>query len=255
MRVGVIGCLGRMGSLIVERLQGDPLYTVGPSLSRSGQPSLSEVIAENDVLIDFSSASCTLEVVQALRANPKPIIIGTTGLELYPQISEVCTYLSEVVSVVLCANTSLGACMQNMLVRILSACLDDSYDIRIRETHHRKKKDAVSGTAQRLAHTIVQTKQESQGQQYHVQTCACHTSPSTHTVEVQASRMGNIFGEHEVSFIHSDEAITIRHVAYSRKVFVDGVMRILQGLQTRNWQPGFYDVELFFTLSNGGLYN
>lgn len=246
MRVGVIGCSGRMGQLIVNRLHNDSFYSMGSGYSRSSQTSLLHVVHNSDLLIDFSAPQVTLQMLEFLCNQPKPVLIGTSGLDLVPQISSYCSQLSDNASVVVCANTSLGACMQNMFVRMLSAYLDSSYDIRVREVHHRNKQDAVSGTAKRLIHTIVQTKQTVYEEEYHMVMGENQKQQIKNKIEVQASRVGHIFGEHEVSFIHDDEEITIKHTAYSRKVFVDGVMRILHGLRSIEWQPGFYEAEAFF---------
>lgn len=103
----------------------------------------------------------------------------------------------------------------------------------------------VSGTAKRLIHTIIETKQKIYNKNYHV-TTGKDERLKEGQIEVHASRVGNVFGEHEVSFVHCDEEITVKHTAYSRNVFVDGVMRILSGLHDRQWEPGFYEVESFF---------
>lgn len=247
MRVGVIGDTGRMGRLIVERLHKDSFYSMGLGFSRTNQESLFNVVQDSELLIDFSAPQVTLELLEVLYEYPKPILIGTSGLDLFPKISFYSSQLSQKTSVVVCANTSLGACMQNMLVRMLASYLDSSYDIRVREVHHRNKQDVVSGTAKRLVQTIVQAKQDVYGEEYHTMIGVDdNCQPMKNKIEVHPSRVGHIFGEHEVSFIHDEEEITIRHTAYSRKVFVDGVMRILHGLRRIQWKPGLYTAEDFF---------
>lgn len=62
-----------------------------------------------------------------------------------------------------------------------------SYDVRILETHHRAKADAISGTAISLAEAIRSAKAES-----------CEEEPEPF-IEMHGSRLGNVCGEHEVS--------------------------------------------------------
>ncbi|WP_100934341.1 4-hydroxy-tetrahydrodipicolinate reductase [Candidatus Chlamydia corallus] len=240
MRVGVIGCSGRTGKRIVSALQESSEYTLGPGFFRKSSLTLSQVIADNDVLVDFSSPVVTKAVVAELLLSPKPLIIGTTGFpgkdtEAYERLNQ----LTQIVPVVLCPNASLGAYMHKRLVIVLSQLCNANFDIRIRETHHRYKKDALSGTAQDLLDTIKQVKQEHWGEDYE----AGNVDPSKKTIEIHSSRVGDIPGEHEVAFISCGEQILVRHTIFSRDVFGQGILSILDWLRTFSPQPGLYSPE------------
>ncbi|AAD19184.1 4-hydroxy-tetrahydrodipicolinate reductase [Chlamydia pneumoniae] len=239
MHVGVIGCSGRTGKVIVSALEQSSEYTLGPGFSRSSALTLFQVIAHNDVLVDFSHPLLTKEVVAHLLISPKPLIIGTTGFpgkckEAHDSLEE----LTHIVPVVVCPNASLGAYIHKRLVMLLSQLCNPQFDIRIRETHHRYKKDSLSGTAQDLLDTIQQVKQEDWGEEYEVG----QRDSSKKTIEVQSSRVGDIPGEHEVAFISSGEQILVRHTVFSRNVFGRGILSILDWLKTLNPQPGLYSL-------------
>ena len=54
-------------------------------------------------------------------------------------------------------------------------------------------------------------------------------------------RGGTIVGQHEVRFLGQDEEISIRHEAYSKRVFAVGALRAVQFLLTK--ENGLYSME------------
>lgn len=238
MRVGIIGDTGRMGVLIRTLLSTQPSYTVGPGFSRSSPHQLSFVIENSDVLVDFSSSELTEELLDNLLIKAKPCIFGTT----HPSPSVIenkLSTLAQYVPIVVCPNTSLGAYIQKRLSAALAKILDNSYDMRITEIHHRGKKEPISGTAWDLATTLCQVKHEVWQQEY----CIGKQGNQENIIELHASRVGNIPGEHEVAFVSSQEQITIRHTVFSRDVFAQGVLRILDWLRIESPCPGYYGID------------
>lgn len=236
MRIGIIGSTGRMGTLIRSLLSTQPSYHIGPGFSRSSPHTLSFVIDNSDILVDFSSSELTERLLDHLLENAKPCIFGTT-LPLATLEDKLCA-LSQHVPIVVCPNTSLGAYAQKRIAAALAKILDSSYDIRITEMHHRGKKEPVSGTAWDLATTLCQAKREAWKQEYSIGS-QCNQG---NTIELHASRVGNLLGEHEVTFISNQEQITIRHTVFSREVFAQGVVRILDWLRTESPRPGYYGI-------------
>ncbi|EPP28716.1 dihydrodipicolinate reductase, family protein [Chlamydia psittaci 08-2626_L3] len=135
--------------------------------------------------------------------------------------------------------------MQKRLVALLAQVFDDKYDIRISEVHHRGKKDPVSGTAKELASILRHTKQEAWKQEYSIGS-HCH---GVKNIELHASRVGNIAGEHEVAFISDQEQIVIHHKVFSRAVFAEGALRILDWLIDESPPPGCYGPEVGLKVS------
>ncbi len=56
-------------------------------------------------------------------------------------------------------------------------------------------------------------------------------------------RIANNPGEHVISFTSDDEEISITHKAKNRKLFVNGVIKILDWLQKTQPKPGLYKME------------
>ncbi|AAP05457.1 4-hydroxy-tetrahydrodipicolinate reductase [Chlamydia caviae] len=245
MRVGIIGCSGRMGTLLSNLLRATARFTLGPGFSRTSTHSLASVIDNNDVLVDFSSSSLSEELFRALLSNPKPLIFATTKPAPSSSIDEKIEDLAAYVPVVVCPNTSLGAYVQKRLAALLAAVFDDAYDIRITEVHHRGKKDAISGTANELVSILCDAKKKEWQQEYRVGA----DSDSVKNIELHASRVGNISGEHEIAFISDKEQITLRHTVFSREVFAEGVLRILDWLLNESPPPGCYGPEVGLKVS------
>lgn len=247
MRVGLIGCLGKMNQCVAALLHKDPYYSLGPGFSRHGTHSLLEVIEKNSVLVDFSSPELTDLLVDTLLCYPKPVILGTSGFpENCQDKQKKLKKLSLHVPVVLCANTSLGAVLQKILTSLLAEFLDDRYDICVREVHHKKKREAISGTAWDLISTLSKVKKDIWNQEYAVE-------GKEKKIELHVSRVGNIPGEHEVAFISDEEQIILRHTVFSRDVFARGVLRILSWLKTEAPEPGLYGLEDVLKLSFKGV--
>ncbi|MEF9497441.1 4-hydroxy-tetrahydrodipicolinate reductase [Chlamydia sp. 04-14] len=245
MRVGIIGCSGRMGTLLTTALQSITRFTLGPGFCRTSAHSLSSVIENNDVLVDFSSSSFSEEFLAALLRNPKPLIFATTKPIASSSIDKKLEDLAACVPVVVCPNTSLGAYVQKRLAALLASVFDDTYDIRITEVHHRKKKDLISGTANELVSILCDTKQKEWQQEYRVGS----SCDNVKNIELHASRVGNISGEHEIAFISDNEQITLRHTVFSREVFAEGVLRILDWLLNESPPPGCYGPEVGLKVS------
>ncbi|AHK63346.1 4-hydroxy-tetrahydrodipicolinate reductase [Chlamydia avium] len=238
MRVGIIGSTGRMGTLIRTLLSTRSSYDIGPGFSRESPHTLPFVIENSDVLVDFSSSGLTEKLIDCLLENAKPCILGTTQTSS-STVEDKLRSLAQYVPIVVCPNTSLGAYVQKRLSAALAKILDSSYDIRITEIHHQGKKEPISGTAWDLATTLCQVKHEEWQQEYSIGNQSNHGK----SIELHALRVGNVPGEHEVTFVSDQEQITIRHTVFSREVFAKGVLRILDWLRIESPGPGYYGIE------------
>lgn len=232
--IGLVGDTGRMGVLLTQALLCRPHCFLGKGFSRRSQTSLEEVVTENDILIDFSSPEVTSLLLDFLLKTPRPVIIGTTGFTNDSGVKTKLSALSEYVPVVVCANTSLGAYVQKRLAAFAAKLFSTSYDVRILETHHRAKADAISGTAISLAEAIRSAKAES-----------CEEEPEPF-IEMHGSRLGNVCGEHEVSFVGEDERFVIRHEVFSRRVFSGGVLLILEKIMGEGLPKGYYTSDVLY---------
>lgn len=79
------------------------------------------------------------------------MVIGTTGFT--PEQTSDLKQFASFIPIVVSPNMSVGVNLLFNLVATVSRVLKD-YDVEIIELHHNQKKDAPSGTAERLANII-----------------------------------------------------------------------------------------------------
>ena len=94
------------------------------------------------------------------------------------------------------------------------------WEVEIVETHHTAKKDAPSGTAKSLQQVIRQ---------------AIGKEAPAH-----ALRIGDVVGDHTVTFGTAGERIELSHRASSRETFARGALRAAKWAVTQ--KPGLYDM-------------
>ena len=118
--------------------------------------------------------------------------------------------------------------LMNEVGRIARVLVPAEFDIEIVETHHKRKKDAPSGTALLLARAI---------QKEFPKASIVTSHPELRkpgSIGVHAVRGGGVFGEHEVRFISEHEEITVAHRAFSRALFAHGALNLAEKLHQRS---------------------
>ena len=207
MKIALIG-YGAMGQL-VSRLATEQGHEIALTLDvedadRSVED-LAKVLVGCNVAIDFSIADTVPKNAAACALAGVPIVVGTTGW--LAQLSEVQRVVSEHNGALIYgANFSVGV---QVFYRIAARAAElfrdlDSYDGFIEEAHHKRKRDAPSGTAIQL-HKIVAEK-------------------LGHEVPVASTRAGYIPGTHRLGFDSAADRITLTHEARSREGFAAGAL-------------------------------
>ena len=83
IRIGIHGASGKMGRMIEECLKSyENLAVVGAKFDKDSG-NLDDLFKNSDVIIDFSSPRGTQNLLNFAIKNPKPLCIGTTGLDEY----------------------------------------------------------------------------------------------------------------------------------------------------------------------------
>src|SRR2546423_3476300 len=171
-RIGVIGCGGRMGRMLIADIVASEGCGLSGGIARPGSACLGQDLGElagigriglaaaadarqllrdSDVVIDFTTREATATHAALAAELGRPIVIGTTGLSGDQEIA--IRRAAERVPVVWAANTSLGINLLLGLVEQVAARLGPEWDLEIVEMHHRGKVDAPSGTALALGRT------------------------------------------------------------------------------------------------------
>jgi len=209
IKYGIVGSSGKMGKEIIAIMKENGNELVF-KFDIDGE-SYSE---KPEVLIDFSLPAVLEKTIEYALKFKSPLIIGTTGLNDV-QIKKI-HELSETIPIVQSYNFSVGIQMLIQCANLLKEKLTD-WDIEISETHHRFKKDKPSGTAIMIKNALEKE------------------------VNISSLRLGNVVGEHSVSFGGLGETLTITHSAISRRTLAEGVLKAVQFIL--NKKNGFYTIK------------
>jgi 4-hydroxy-tetrahydrodipicolinate reductase len=134
------------------------------------------------------------------------------------------------------ANFSIGVNLFYRVVREAAALLAGfpDYDPYVLERHHRRKKDAPSGTAKVLAAIL-----EASGGPRRKAVIALDGALAQDAFHVAAVRAGGIVGDHTVGFDSADDEILIEHRARSRRGFAWGAVTAAEWIATRTGVHSF----------------
>ncbi len=238
-RVGIIGQSGRMGQVLSGELTNQPDLEAGLGYSKEAEDvvTLDALFAESDVVIDFSNASLVEAVLTAGIAQPKPLIICTTGWD-QEALAPLVERFTKRAPLIIASNTSVGAAVQRYLVRKLATVLGGEFDVDLHEKHHRFKVDSPSGTAVTLLEEIEAGKAE-RGEQYERYTVG-NSAREENRIGVSVQRAGSIVGEHSVTFTSLAEQIEIRHTSFDRALFAQGAILAARWLLNHGGESGNY---------------
>jgi len=208
---------------------------VGTSIVSSDE--LAEAISRQrpQVLLDFSHPAFVNEHIETLAKAGVNLVIATTGHSV-AALERIKYYTNKYhIGTVMAPNITYGV---NALIELCkhAAKLMGGYDFEIIESHHRHKKDSPSGTAKRIAESIVSNSRS-------------HIDGTSDAVEIHSIRAGGIVGDHKVIICGSYDKIELRHESFSRKVFAQGALWAAEFITKHR---GFYSMEDIFAYSLPG---
>lgn len=233
INVGIHGSTGRVGRLLIENLIKDTEakpatlhaiddFSFAPPKEAMVTESVTTLLKNSDVVIDFTIAMGTQALLENALANPTPLVIGTTGLDehQYNLLKEASTLMPILYS----TNMSLGVAVLNRLVELASKSLSD-FDIEIVEQHHRHKKDAPSGTALTLGEHAARGRGLNLDDVRVSGRNGLIGERTRDEIAIMALRGGDIVGRHTVGFYNDGEFIEMNHTATSRDTFAKGAIK------------------------------
>ena len=207
MKYGLIGASGKLGKEVVTVFteNNDELVFSVDLLGEWKQ-------SDPEILIDSSLPEAFDKMISIAKSFNVPLIVATTGLS-EANFNQLKKY-SETKPVVQSYNFSVGIQIILELTRIVKDKLTD-WDVDISETHHRFKKDIPSGTAKMVQDIFGDRK-----------------------VTTSSHRLGNVPGDHTISFAGLGEVISIQHRALSRRTFAEGILKSAEFVLKK--EKGFY---------------
>jgi 4-hydroxy-tetrahydrodipicolinate reductase len=229
--VAVTGACGRMGQMIVDNVKQEPDMTLVAAFDthvcNSGvtlASKLAETLekAKPDVLIDFTVAASSVEIIKAAVGFGVRLVVGTTGFTP-EQRAEAESAIEGKVAAIISPNFSLGVNVFFKLIKKASESLPSKqYAAELIEAHHKHKVDAPSGTAVKAIDIIKAVDRSRRVGSYSI-------------------RAGDIVGDHSALFIGDGERLEIRHQAHSRQAFASGA--ILAARFIVKQPPGLYSMD------------
>lgn len=201
---------GRMGRLLEELAPGhgfEVVLALGGAANRAGSGVTPEAFAGVDVAIDFSVAEAVPAHVARLAPLGVPLVVGTTGWGEH--LAAARALVEEHGSGLLVgANFSIGVQVFYRLAEEAARLLagEEAYDAWLYEIHHKKKRDAPSGT-------LLEARR------------ALERGGYGRPVDVASNRAGAIPGTHQLGFDSEADTILIEHRARNRAGFAHGALR------------------------------
>jgi 4-hydroxy-tetrahydrodipicolinate reductase len=199
---------------------------------------LEAALAGADVVIDFTHHEASARHAELCAARGVAHVIGSTGFT--PEARARVEVAARKVPVVLSPNMAVGVNVLFDLVRRAAATLGDGFDVEIVELHHRKKKDAPSGTAEKLAEVAARALGREPREVLAYERHGIIGERPAREIGVQTLRGGDVVGEHTVFFCGEGERLELTHRATSREQFARGAVRAARWVVGK--PPGLYDM-------------
>ena len=231
IEVAVTGACGRMGRMIIDNVTQAPDMTLVAAFDKQSCNSdvidvskLAETLksVSPDVLVDFTVAASSVEIIKKAAGAGVRLVVGTTGFTP-EQRAEAKKAIEGHVAAVISPNFSIGVNVFFQLVKKASESLPSAaYAAELIEAHHKHKIDAPSGTAVKAIDIIKEVDRSRPIGSYSI-------------------RAGDIVGDPSVLFIGDGERLEISHQAHSRQAFASGAMLATRFIVKQ--PPGLYSMD------------
>ncbi|OAN49345.1 4-hydroxy-tetrahydrodipicolinate reductase [Magnetospirillum moscoviense] len=259
MKIGIVGCAGRMGRMLMNAVLEAPGCQLAGGTDRPGTPTAGQdlgallgraalgltvgqdakaLFAASDAIIDFTAPAATVAHAALAAELGKILVVGTTGLTKDDEA--VLAQAAARTTIVYAPNFSVGVNLLMALTERAAAILGDDYDIEIVEMHHRRKVDAPSGTALGLGRSAAKGRGVALDQVW-CKSRDGHTGARPKgEIGFATLRGGDVVGDHTVMFAAEEERVELTHKAASRAVFAKGAVRAARWAGSA--KPGLYSM-------------
>ncbi|MGH6903459.1 MAG: 4-hydroxy-tetrahydrodipicolinate reductase [Geminicoccaceae bacterium] len=260
MRIGVLGCAGRMGRAVIGEILATEGCTLAGGVESPGHAALGQdlgalagadpvgvaaskdaeaLIAAAEVVIEFSAPEATAAHAAMAAARGTGHVIGTTGLSEAQE--QALRAAARRTAILRAANMSLGVnLLLGLTERVARALGPDAFDIEVLEMHHKHKVDAPSGTALALGEAAARGRGVSLADVAARGRDGLTGARRTGAIGFAALRGGDVVGDHVVIFAGAGERIELAHRATDRRIYARGAVTAARWLQGR--PPGLYDM-------------
>ncbi|HEX2580459.1 MAG TPA: 4-hydroxy-tetrahydrodipicolinate reductase [Dongiaceae bacterium] len=261
--VMISGASGRMGRALLKLVLADSTFHLIGGLVRAdssargadlgtlaGLPPCGIVaqtrpapamLAETDLLIDFSHPDQTRALLAPTIAAGVALLVGTTGLDMKAQ--RAVRVAARRIPLLTAANTALGMNVLFHLVEQAARMLPDAWHAEIFEAHHAGKIDAPSGSALALSGWIARGRGRPLANTGGDARWGRGRPREKDEVGFAVMRGGDVVGEHRVFFLGAGERIELAHQVNDRDIFARGALAAGRWLVDQ--KPGLYGMRDF----------
>jgi len=256
-KVVVTGAAGRMGTQIIRLVQETEGLVLHAAVERPGSggkdagtlagtgaagvtvgEDLAAALRGADVVVDFTSHEASARHAELCAEHGVALVVGSTGFT--PEAKARVKAAAGRIPVVLSPNMSVGVNVLFDLVRQAAHVLGEAYDVEIVEIHHRRKRDAPSGTAVALGEVAAAALGRDPADALAYTRHGILGERPPWQIGVQTLRGGDVVGEHTVYFCGEGERLELTHRATSREQFARGALRAAAWLPGK--PAGLYDM-------------
>lgn len=228
MKVLISGLCGHMGKILSDLVKQDSDLELVCGVDKNITDidtlcfkSFNDVNVDVDIIVDFSHHSLTKEMVDFAKKKQLPLVIATTGQT--DDEKKIISDAANELPIFFAANYSVGIATLIKTAKQVAKQFKDA-DIEIVETHHNRKLDAPSGTALRLAEGLKEVRPDANL----VLGRSGNQKRDKKDIGINAIRIGNVVGIHEVMISTEHECISIKHEAYDRGLFAEGAINAIK---------------------------
>jgi 4-hydroxy-tetrahydrodipicolinate reductase len=233
----ITGSKGRMGQALLACAARNPELRVVGQIDLGDD--LRPIIAQADVVVDFSFHNATAGVAALCAEHRKAIVIGTTGHT--PEAKSTITGFKSQIPMVFSSNFSTGVNTLFWLTRKAAEILGPAFDLEVVEMHHRLKRDAPSGTARTLAEILAEVRKQQLDEVIRHGRVGIVGERTATEIGMHSLRGGDVFGDHTVIFAGQGERVELTHKVSSRETLANGALRAAQWVVAQ--KPGLYDMQ------------
>ena len=223
VRVAVAGHRGRVGSVLVPALQGEPGIEYVGGIGRG--ESLADFLKEKRprVVVDFTKPAEALHIALAAVAAGASPVVGTSGIPAdgIDKLETACK--DKGLGGIVAPNFAIGAVLMMHLAEIAAPHFEA---VEIIEMHHAGKLDAPSATALSTARRLAAKRGEKPfaHRKPDKETLAGTRGGEEGNVAVHSVRLPGFVADQEVIFGLPGQSLTIAHRTTSREAYAPGVL-------------------------------
>jgi len=250
MKIGIVGCMGRVGQLLVKGIQSGKYPdlelsggTIKPdeNYPDQGYPIYkdpNELFENTDCVIDFTIPEATRKHIWLAAKHKTSLIIGTTGLTENDECEM--KDAAKETSIIYAANMSVGVNLLCALIEQAASRLDEEFDIEIVETHHKHKIDAPSGTALAMGKSAAKGREVNHEEKAVYERYGRTGERKSGDIGYGVLRGGDVVGEHTMFFYGEGERIELTHKATDRSLFAKGALKAASWINGK--EAGLYSM-------------